>query len=499
MFYVFRLEKTTPTKRSEFKLSVLILLGFLLFLAMHRVWRHSSDNELDDYFHHLTYSPDQLLVYRGETLKAVPKEGVLNENSCIVIERRKQTVSNGRSEVGVVASNEHRTFPGALLLANGHLVDNSPDVLAVDRAPLTYTVNLPGLTDGSFTIVPSFSEYQAAVNEVLNSWFGDYPSGRPTAANFHSVESLAHSKHLLRVKFGLDFIGSMIESGIDFDAMARGEKTIKIYKFTQVFYTVSVEATKRPSDLFDSSVTLGEIKVKADEKNPPVLVDSVSYGRNIYVKIETTSIERQAELNLKFADDESGLQGAVDLKDLDIQIYVVGGHTNHTELINVKDSNEVHKIITKFSQFSKYNLGFPVSYSSQFIADNKKAIVHLSTDYVEAVRHDTCLKSVIKLIQRRWFCRWEVTWTEYTYDEDGNKVARRRGWDKNSRVIKLPFESEDIEVPNYVEDLRVVAQVHTIFDSWRTAIDRTNIPIIPRREFYVYGDSSSEVRPQIAK
>jgi len=493
-----RYEKKIRVKREGLALLLMIFCCFLILEAFRPERSVDHSSAINKYIDRLNYSSNKTLVYRGETVVSVPREARLDQ--CFVIQRRKQSVWNGKTEVGIVASSEHRTFPGSLLLANSRLVDNCPDMLVVDRALLTYTVNLPGLTDdGSFTITPSFSEYQAAVNKVLNTWFDRYSTDRSVAANFYSIESLAYSKQLLRVKFGLDFFNSLIESSIDFNAVAEGKKLIRLYKFTQVFYTVSVKPPTKPADLFGSGVTVCELEEKNNDNNPPVLVDSVSYGRIIYVKLETTSTEKQAELDINYLDIEAGLRAANDLKDLVVQIYVVGGNTNHTELISVTDLSQVRDIIKKFSQFSKRNIGYPISYSSQFIADNQKAVVHLYTDYVETASIDVCRKGVIKLIQSPWVCRWKVTWTEYSYDVNGIRVEQKKEWGQNLKVIKMPFESEDIEIPSYVEDLRVVAEAWRVVDKWMTVMDHSNIPIIPRRTFYIHVDKSAGIVPPLAK
>jgi len=469
-----------------------------------------ESKEIDDYIHGLSYSRDEVLAYPGERVTGSPREGKVDDKKTfIVIERNKHTLTNAKTDVGVVASNEHQAYPGNLLLANQRLVDNTPDVLAIDRAPLTYTVNLPGLTaDGSFKITPTFSEYQSNINKALNTWFDKYSKDHNVVANFQSDHSFAYSKESLRVKFGLEFKNSDVESNIDFNMMNKQEKLIMIHKFKQIFYTVSVEPTKKASDLFDPKVTLKEIQQKTDNKNPPVLVDSVSYGRVVYVKIETSSVDQEAKAILsnkitKFdISQENEVEYTKKLKNLAMTVYVIGGSSEQIKVITATKFKEVNDVIVNYGKFSKTNLGYPVSYSTQFIKDNSRATVNCYTEYIETTRTEYP-KGLITITHKGWFVmQWEVTWKEISYDKNGTKLMTEKSWGKNWHDLTAPF-SESIELPGNTVDIRVFAREATglVWEPWRTVIDRSGIPLIGKREFTVWGTTLSpqhSIEPEIA-
>lgn len=469
-----------------------------------------SSTEIDDYIYGLKYDRDEILAYPGERVTGVPREGTVDDKKTfVVIEKKKRSLSSEKTDIGVVASNEHQAYPGNLLLANKRLIENTPDVLAIERAPLTYTVNLPGLTDdGSFKIIPTFSEYQASVNKVLNTWFEKYPKDHDVVANFQSEHSFAYSKESLRVKFGLEFKNTDIESNIDFSMMNKQEKLISIYKFKQIFYTVSVEPTKKPSDLFDPSVTLKDVQQKTDSKNPPVLVDSVSYGRTIYVKLETSSTDKEAKFILsnkltKFdLSNENEMEYSKKLKNLAISVYVIGGSTDHIGLVNADKFQDVNAIIVKYGKFSRNNLGYPISYSTQFIKDNSRAKINCFTQYIETTRTEYH-SGIVQITHKGWFVmEWEVTWKEIGYDKEGNRTTTEKSWDKNCKHLTAPF-SEAIELPGNAVDIRVFAREATglLWEPWRTVIDRSGIPLIGHREFAVWGTTLSpkySIKPEIA-
>ncbi|WP_249728141.1 thiol-activated cytolysin family protein, partial [Bacillus paralicheniformis] len=60
--------------------------------------------------------------------------------------------------------------------------------------------------------------------------------------------------------------------GVDFNAIANGEKKVMVAAFKQIFYTVSAELPNNPSDLFDNSFTFVELTRKGVKKlAPPVM------------------------------------------------------------------------------------------------------------------------------------------------------------------------------------------------------------------------------------
>lgn len=88
--------------------------------------------------------------------------------------------------------------------------------------------------------------------------------------------------------------------GVDFNAVANNEKKVMILAYKQIFYTVSADLPKNPSDLFDDSVTFNDLKQKGvSNEAPPLMVSNVAYGRTIYVKLETTSSSKDVQAAFK--------------------------------------------------------------------------------------------------------------------------------------------------------------------------------------------------------
>ena len=373
-----------------------IVFSALLVFSIPTLQSPTDDkNLINGYILSMSFDPDQVLAYNGSDLiDGASKEGFFDGDNFIVITREKKNFSSRNSDIGVISANVPRTYPGSLLLANSRLLDNEPTIVTTGRASLKYTVDLPGLTgeDGSFVIEPSYADYKSSLNKALNTWFEKYSKNHNVPALYTSESSFVKSKEQMRVKMGLDFKATRVESSIDFEGAMNGSKSILITKFKQVYYTVSVPPPRYPADLFDETVTIDEVKQRIKADTPPVLIDSVAYGRLIFVKIETTSTsaEAKAKLEATFAGSQA-LNSSVDysdeLENLSIKVYVMGGASEHVDLIKANNQNDINNVLVKYGKFGMDNQGFPISYSTVFINGNsERAKVHGYAEYTETTR-----------------------------------------------------------------------------------------------------------------
>lgn len=449
--------------------------------------RNFSQMNIDNYIASLEYDPHQLLIFEGEPLKVLKKEGTLDEDRFIVVSRDTHSLSNGKSDIGVVYGMMSRVYPGSLLLANGHLIDNNPDILVVGRKPLKFTINLPGMADdGTFEIVPTYANYQSALNKVKRHWFKEYSKDYDIMAAISSQHNLVHSRDQLRVQFGSDIKNVEDSMGIDFEAIANKTKTTVIYQFKQIFYSVSVQPTASASELFSDDVTAQKLyDSNANSLNPPLLVDNVVYGRLIYLKLETSSTNASAHLILKHGKEESYHE----LEDLNLMVYVLGGGaSNHIELIKVKHMDDVRRIITATSRFNQTNLGFPISYSAEFVKDHSRAFVTGVAEYVETTRTVYDSGTITLSHYGAFIAEFYMHWDELTYDSEGKEILTRKYWHKNLWDLTAGF-SETHRLKGNVRNIAISAWECTglAWEWWRQVINEEKVPLLRRREFSVGG------------
>jgi len=248
----------------------------------------------------LKYDENAILARREMDIQSYkPVETKFDNDNFIVIKRRENTMHSDSHDIGIVDSIVDRTFPGSLLRINNKLVDNNPDILVTGRKPMKFRVNIPGMGAGAeFTVSdPTLINVSTAKDEVLKKYAGQ---SLPTLMTFKS--SMAYSESQLNTTFGLEMKQVSKQLSIDFKSVFEKKSTVYVLSFRQIFYSVSADLPKNPSDVFSDSLSWKDLTDRGvDSKNPPGLVNKVGYGRSIYVKIETNEQSTDVEAALKAA------------------------------------------------------------------------------------------------------------------------------------------------------------------------------------------------------
>ncbi|MDU4339195.1 MAG: thiol-activated cytolysin family protein, partial [Streptococcus mitis] len=257
--------------------------------------------ELNNYLFGLNYDKLNILTRKGEALENYTNTSTKQQgNEFVVVEKVKKNLSNGSADVAINGNGD--IFLGALFKANQDLLENKPQQISLDRSKGSISVDLPGMVGGDSYVDanPTASGMQEGVNTLLNRWHEKYAAKNPAPARMQYESTSAYSMNQLKAKFGSDFEKVGVNLKIDFEAVNKGEKQVEVVDFKQIYYTANFDAPKNPSDVFAPGVTVDQLKARGiDGKTPPVYVSSVSYGRQMYVKFETTSksTELKAAIN----------------------------------------------------------------------------------------------------------------------------------------------------------------------------------------------------------
>ena len=149
-----------------------------------------------------------------------------------------------------------------------------------------------------------------------------------------------------------------------------------------------------PSDFFSATTTLDEVQNKMDNVEPPAYVSSVSYGRIIMVRMQTSNTNTSINLDavLKYA---TGVSAAVDvnaqyesiISNSSLDVITIGGNAEvATSAINAANINEgpgsLNYIITgENAVYSASNPGVPIGYQIRYLKDNTLAKMGYTTEY----------------------------------------------------------------------------------------------------------------------
>ena len=456
--------------------------------------------DLNKYLFGLNYDKTNILTRRGEAIENYTNTSTKQQGSeFVVVEKVKKNLSSGHADVAINGNGD--IFLGALFKANQDLLENKPQQISLDRNKGRISVDLPGMVGGDSYVDanPTVSGMQEGVNTLLNRWHEKYAGKNPAPARMQYESTSAYSMNQLKAKFGSDFEKVGVNLKIDFEAVNKGEKQIEVVDFKQVYYTANFDAPKNPSDVFAPGVTVDQLKARGiDENTPPVYVSSVSYGRQMYVKFETTSksTELKAAINavIKGVPIKPESEWARVLKNTTVTVSIVGGNADGAARVVTGTVEDLKKLIQEGATFSTQNPAVPISYKTAFLKDNQVATIQSNTDYIET--KVTSYKNGYLNLQHKgaYIARYYVYWDEVTYDKDGVESIRSRQWEHNGQNRTAGFQTE-IQFRGNVRNIRVKIQEKTglVWEPWRTVYNRTDLPLVQKRTII---NSGTTIRPK---
>lgn len=491
--YLMRLRNHTRILKGIASLSVIFatlnypVISFAETVDSSEVSETSNADDINTGIADLDYDNDEILAVSGDEIDSfVPKEALNPHGKFIVVERKKKSLTTSPVDISIIDSMANRTYPGALQLANQAFTENKPSVLLVPRKPLTISIDLPGLKkENSMTVDnPTYGNVSGAVDELVSKWSDEYSETHTLPARLQYAESMVYSKS--QIGSALNVNAKYLDStlGIDFHAIANGEKKVMVAAYKQIFYTVSAELPNDPSDLFDDSVTFKDLKRKGvSDQSPPLMVSNVAYGRTIYVKLETTSKSKDVKAAFKaLLQNTANVETNAEYKDIfedsSFTAVVLGGDSQEHNKVVTKDFSEIRNIIKDNAEFSLKNPAYPISYTSVFLKDNAIAAVHNNTDYIETTATEYS-KGKISLGHYGWYvAQFDVSWDEVSFDENGEEVLTHKTWEGSNQDRTAPFTTV-IPLPPNAKNIRIFAKECTglAWEWWRTVIDEHNVPL----------------------
>ena len=456
--------------------------------------------ELNKYLFGLNYDKTNILTRRGEAIENYMNTSTKQQGSeFVVVEKVKKNLSSSHADVAINSNGD--IYLGALFKANQDLLENKPQQISLDRSKGRISVDLPGMVGGDSYVDanPTASGMQEGVNTLLNRWHEKYAAKNPAPARMQYESTSAYSMNQLKAKFGSDFEKVGVNLKIDFEAVNKGEKQVEVVDFKQIYYTANFDAPKNPSDVFAPGVTVDQLKARGiDENTPPVYVSSVSYGRQMYVKFETTSksTELKAAINavIKGVPIKAESEWARVLKNTTVTVSIVGGNADGAARVVTGTVEDLKKLIQEGATFSTQNPAVPISYKTAFLKDNQVATIQSNTDYIET--KVTSYKNGYLNLQHKgaYIARYYVYWDEVTYDKDGIESIRSRQWEHNGQNRTAGFQTE-LQFKGNVRNIRVKIQEKTglAWEPWRTVYNRTDLPLVQKRTII---NSGTTIRPK---
>jgi thiol-activated cytolysin len=354
---------------------------------------------IGDYLANLTYDADALLNVQPsdaarepvDTTSTVEQDGN-TERTCT---RTTYTLQNNFEEVAILRPTQDVIWPGALVEANQSLLDGLPEPARFARSPVKIRVDLPGIgANGTKTIErPDQANVQTAIDEALEWWNANaYEEGYVNASSSSNRITTSYSSTQASLDVGLNVAWATGDVQSQFNYETSEERRVVMATYKQAFYTVSFvqESGAQPEDVFGPGVTLQEVQSAFDNDAPPAYVASVTYGRIIMFRMETSSSYTSAEVEAAFkyaagtqvdGDLEARYQEV--LSSSTVEVITLGGNAAvASEAVTARTAGDLVPIITgENAVYSRSNPGVPISYAVKYLKDDQLAKLGYTTEY----------------------------------------------------------------------------------------------------------------------
>ncbi len=430
--------------------------------------------EIASYIAGLNYDPQQILaiVPDGTTSSQPVKDRNTVGNAVIICTKIEHSLKKNLSEVAILSPAAGIIFPGALVRADQAMMEGHPTPIALPRAPLTLSIDLPGHGHPSGSVTPTNSSVQAFLNGKLGEWNQNAASRgfKTNAARSILQVSKSFSSQQVALELGFNAQWASGSASAQLGASSTSEKSVLVAYYKQVFYTVAMDTPNPPATVFGSAVTLAQAKAVFDDAHPPAYVRSVDYGRILMIKMESSNVDNSIDLKAAFQQGEFG--GSLDMKYREVfrnstfTVLAIGGgaETPAKMFSGASDDSlkELQQYIATDTVYREDNPGLPIAYTIAFLKDNTLARLGNSADYTETecIRYNNGFVRVAHA--GAYVAKFQVTWVEP--DANGQYTVNKQ-WESGEKTAGY---SQQIDLPGDAKGVRIKAQAATglVWDPW---------------------------------
>jgi len=369
----------------------------------------SNKNAADvhEYITKLNYNSESMLNVQPtsgeESVKEVVEdttETIKEGNYTTICRKTTFNLKKNFDQVAILRPTNGIIWPGALVKGNESLMDGVPEPIGIERAPVTFSVNLPGMGSNGIRTVenPAASNIQAAIDSSLEWWNANaYEEGYVNAANssFHIGTSYSSKQLSLDVNLNSEWATGSVSS--QFNYFSNETKKVVMAVFKQAFYDVIFDTPTSPEKVFGQEASFERVKNIINDAAAPAYIKSVSFGRIIMFRMESSSSYESIDIEGAFEyaagySVDGNLKSTYEkiLKESSIDLVTIGGNAAvATEPISSSNTSSAQSILSKVREiisgenavYSRDNPGVPIAYSVYYLKDNSLAKLGYTTEY----------------------------------------------------------------------------------------------------------------------
>ena len=293
-------------------------------------------------------------------------------------------------------ANGDALWPGSVVQTKT-LPDGLLAPIALPREPITITMTnaLANDSEASYSRTidaPTLASVNDSIGEILNTEQISF-----AAKSVYSGQQVySFDQAAVAVDLAVSWTVGSVAATFSGDWQTR--KTRFVLKFTQNFYTVSAAPPESPEGFFDPCVTPEDAAPYIQNDNPPGYISTVTYGRTLYMKIETDMKSSDIEASLKgqygtgVVDVSAGVQTGFKsvLANSNVEIFALGGDSSDVAQLQSVMADESHSgeraqaladYLKKGATFSVDRPVVPIGYTVRLLRDNSAVRVASPYDY----------------------------------------------------------------------------------------------------------------------
>jgi cysteine-rich repeat protein len=276
---------------------------------------------------------------------------------------------------------QERIFPG-MLLSGASLASGNFDEVVIAKKPLKLSHDVPQLPIAATELTnPSLGNFAQARTDLLVAQLGDQTFEPQTTA---AIPITTINEDELSLELGFDVsagIATEVDVAGKFSFLDTTKQSRFVVKITNELYTMKIDPVSFASDFFADGVTLQQVQSLFQFGAPPVYVDTVTYGREIYITVESIFSEQELKLALDVAvaNDAANFESELDFgltanKVLDqttiVGIAVGGINGDSVDISSLAGTNRaaaIASLIEREAVLSKDSLGQPISFTTRYL------------------------------------------------------------------------------------------------------------------------------------